>query len=81
VVAFVGLHPSATRGRSFTRRFAGPDALTNLYNDPDKNKDTPDFMVNVQPPGRTDYEFNLTVAGKQPVVAPGKNAVTQITGA
>jgi hypothetical protein len=81
VVAFAGLHPSASRGRSFTRRFVGPDALSNLYNDPDMNKGNPDFIVNVQPPGRTDYEFNLTVTGKQPVATPGKNAVTQITGA
>ncbi len=68
VVGFVALHPAAKkRGRADQAvPYEGPDGLKNRYNDPDKNKDTKEFAVDVTAPGRTDYEFTLTVAGKDP---------------
>jgi hypothetical protein len=77
VVTFVQLHPQgASGGRSgkgragmpsMTKEFVGPDELNNLYSDPDKNKSDPTFQVNVADPGRTNYDFNLSIAGKDPV--------------
>jgi hypothetical protein len=55
-----------------------PDELKNLYNDPEKNKNDPAFLFEVQPPGRTDYQFDLAVAGKDPVKTPGSYAVTHV---
>jgi hypothetical protein len=57
-----------------------PDSLKNLYNDPDKNKDIQEFVVDVTEPGRADYEFNLTVAGKDPGV-PGPHALKALVNA
>jgi hypothetical protein len=54
-----------------------PDLLHNLYNDPDKNADIPEFHVKVEGAGKSDYAFNLTIAGKEPVTQPGPNALTQ----
>jgi len=59
--------------------YIDPDALNNLYNDPEKNKNDPTLQVDVAAPGKTDYEFNLSVAGKDPVKTPGEYAVTHIT--
>jgi hypothetical protein len=61
------------------RQYAGPDELKNLYSDPKKNKSDPNLVLNVQSPGRTDYEFNLSVAGKDPVVTPSEFAPTHLT--
>jgi hypothetical protein len=59
--------------------FIGPDALNNLYNDPDVNaKSHPELVIDHKPPGKTDYQFNLDVAGQPPVTAPGPNAVTNV---
>jgi hypothetical protein len=59
--------------------FVGPDALNNLYNDPDVNaKDHPELVIDHKAPGKTDYEFNLEAAGKEPVTSPGPNAVTKV---
>ncbi|HXY37949.1 MAG TPA: hypothetical protein VEI07_27220 [Planctomycetaceae bacterium] len=58
--------------------FKPPDALKNLYNDPDKNALVPEFKIDLTSPGRTDYAFNLAVAGKDPIAQPGPNAVTEI---
>lgn len=55
-----------------------PDALNNLYNDPDKNQEIPEFKVDLKPPGKTDYVFDLKVSGKPPVSTPGPNAVVQL---
>jgi hypothetical protein len=55
-------------------RFTGADELKNLYNDPDKSP----FQVELSPPGKTDWEFNLEVAGKDPVVTPGPHALTRL---
>jgi hypothetical protein len=57
--------------------FTGPDELKNLYNDPDKNAKDDKFKVDVQPPGKTDYNFDLSIAGKEPAQA-SPNAVTTI---
>jgi hypothetical protein len=50
-----------------------PDKLKNLYNDPDKSE----FHVDVTPPGKTDYEFALAVAGKDGN-SPGGKSITTI---
>jgi hypothetical protein len=64
------------------RTFIGPDRLNNLYNDPDVNAKThPEFVIDHEKPGKTDYEFNLEVAGKDPVKSPGPHAVTQASRA
>jgi hypothetical protein len=84
VVTFVQLHhPKSGRGArrlagTGARHFVGPDELKNLYNDPDKNKDDPRFNLEVKPPGEADHQFDLAVAGKDPVTTPGANAVTTI---
>jgi hypothetical protein len=54
--------------------FIGPDGLKNLYNDPDINAKKPEFLLDHQAPGRTDYTFNLSVAGETPPAAPGPKA-------
>lgn len=83
VVTFVGLHPpSGGKGArklvsTGARHFVGPDELKNLYNDPDKNKSDPTFKLDLKPPGKGDYRFDLVVAGSEPAT-PGPNAVTTI---
>jgi hypothetical protein len=57
--------------------FHGPDGLKNLYNDPEKNEKVPDYHIELKPPGKTDYAFNLEVAGKE-AASPGTHAVTGI---
>ncbi len=52
-----------------------PDALRNLYNDPDKNATNPEFKVEVAPPGKSDYHFDLAIEGKDPV-SPSPKAIT-----
>jgi hypothetical protein len=68
IVGFVALRTGRkTGGRADTPvPYRGPDGLKNRYNDPDKNKEMKEFAVDVTEPGRTDYEFNLTLAGKDP---------------
>ena len=58
--------------------FEGPDGLKNLYNDPDKNGKNPEFTIKHASPGKTDYVFDLKLAGQDPVAAPGPHAVTEI---
>jgi hypothetical protein len=57
--------------------FLGPDQLKNLYNDPDRNAKRPEFVIRHEAPGKTNYRFNLKVAGERPV-QPGPNAVTHL---
>jgi hypothetical protein len=89
VVSFVVFHQGggATNGRGstmgrlpglFAVEYVGPDGLKNLYNDPEKNKDDPKFLAEIASPGRTDYDFNLEVAGKEPVRTPGPYAATKL---
>jgi hypothetical protein len=72
VVTFAELHAHGKRG------YFPPDELKNLYNDPDKNADKSDFHVELTPPGKTDYAFDLKLAGEQPVDQPGPNATTEV---
>jgi hypothetical protein len=58
--------------------FDGPDGLKNLYNDPDKNREVSEFKIKHASPGKTDYVFDLKLAGQDPVAAPGPHAVTEI---
>jgi hypothetical protein len=82
VATFVSLHPPRGRGKNSGGAvrglpvYVGPDDLKNLYNDPVKNKGDQAFLIDVQPPGRTNYEFNLSVAGKEAITTPGEYAVT-----
>jgi hypothetical protein len=57
--------------------FHGPDALKNLYNDPDTNAAREGFKVDLSSAGKT-QNFNLEVAGKEAGV-PGPLAVVNIT--
>jgi len=68
VVVFAGLNVPKLPGmhRAFGITLGGPDALHNLYNDPAKNSKDDKFVLDLQPPGKTDYDFDLTVAGKEP---------------
>jgi hypothetical protein len=80
VVGFVALHPVKKKAggpAGGAIPFRGPDGLKNLYNDPDKNKDIKEFLVEVTQPGRTDYEFNLSTAGK-PAGVPGPHSVKSL---
>jgi hypothetical protein len=61
--------------RTAPRRYAGPDRFGNRYNDPDKNAREAEFQIEHQAPGRTDYDFRLTV---EPVETPGPHALTAI---
>jgi hypothetical protein len=58
--------------------YKAPDALKNLYNDPDKNQQDPSFKIDLTAPGKTDYEFDLKLADKPAVAAPGPHAITHI---
>jgi len=77
VVLFAELTPglmASKRGKSLR----GPDGLKNLYNDPDKNAEDPQFKIEIAAPGKTDWLFNLEVLGKQPIGSPGPHAVTEL---
>ena len=56
----------------------GPDGFQNLYNDPDKNEKEPEFAVKHVSPGKSDYVFDLKLAGREPVTTPGPRSVTQL---
>ncbi len=64
---------------SYIVLFAWPkadgDALKNLYNDPDVNAKEEKFHIDLTPPGKTDWSFDLQVAGKDPNTSPGEHAV------
>jgi hypothetical protein len=60
------------------KRYQAPDELKNLYSDPDANsKETDKYVFDAKPPGKEDYAFELSVAGKD-VVPAGANAVKSI---
>jgi hypothetical protein len=60
------------------RSFTGPDKLNNLYNDPDMNAKThPEFVIDHLAPGKTNYDFNLEVVGRDPVPSAGPHAITK----
>lgn len=56
--------------RAGKRGIVGPDQLKNLYNDPDKNEKIAQFVIDHQAPGKTDYDFNLDMAGKEANTSP-----------
>jgi hypothetical protein len=72
VVLFVALKNSLL-GKH--QGFHQPDALKNLYNDPDKNAQHPEFRIEVTAPGKTDYQFNLNLTGKE-AETPGPKSIT-----
>ncbi len=57
--------------------FHGPDALKNLYNDPDKNATRQGYKVDLSSTVKT-QDFNLELAGKE-ADTPGPLAVVNIT--
>jgi hypothetical protein len=59
-------------------RYGPPDELKNLYSDPDKNLKEAKFLLDLQPSGKGEYDFDLAVAGKPPVAEPGPHAVRRI---
>jgi hypothetical protein len=89
VVTFVQLHkfppappkagrrggPAPADGARGREKYALPDDLENLYSDPDRNSKESKFNLDLQPPGKDDYQFDLTVAGKA-AVKPAPHAVT-----
>jgi hypothetical protein len=83
IVEFVQLQvPRGGRQRNVapTSVYVEPDRLNNLYNDPEKNKNDPNLVVEVKEPGTTDHLFNVEVAGKTPVTTPGPLAVVKLMG-
>jgi hypothetical protein len=78
VVLFAALkRPLLAIGKG-ARTYQGPDGLMNRYNDPDKNAQDERFKVEVTEPGKTDWAFNLEVAGKDAVASPGPKAITRL---
>ena len=73
VLLFAGLQRNRKKG------WAGPDALKNLYNDPEVNGKKEQFTIDHQAPGKTNYSFNLNVAGETPVATAGPKALTHIS--
>jgi hypothetical protein len=59
------------------RGYLGPDKLQNLYNDPDKNAQVVQFVVDQKAPGNSDHVLNLEVAGKESG-NPGPKALTEV---
>jgi hypothetical protein len=68
VMLFAALEGNLKRG------YQGPDRLKNLYNDPDVNANRPEFVIEHQAPGKTDYAFNLPLAGETPRADVGAKA-------
>ncbi|HET6324275.1 MAG TPA: hypothetical protein VFG04_06210 [Planctomycetaceae bacterium] len=79
VVTFVQLHhPQGLFNRHGSSVFNQPDELKNLYSDPEKNAANPEFNVEIKSPGRTDWHFDLAVAGKDAKITPGPHAITKL---
>ncbi len=72
VVTFAQLTYRKKRGH------CGPDGLKNLYNDPDENAKVAEFNIDHHVPGKTDYVFDLQVAGREPISSPGPKALVAI---
>ena len=60
------------------RGFVGPDQLKNLYNDPERNAENRDFNIAHQSPGKTDYAFDLKLAGLEGLANAGAKALTEL---
>jgi hypothetical protein len=70
--------PMVAEKRGGNEKYYLPDDLKNLYSDPDQNAKSPAFLLDLQPPGKDDYHFDLVVAGKDPRPKPGPHAVTYL---
>jgi hypothetical protein len=57
--------------------YVGPDGLKNLFNDPEKNVDKPDFKIEHKAPGRKNYVFDLRTIGEEEAT-PGPKALIKI---
>jgi hypothetical protein len=71
VLTFVKLKFDKKKG------YVGKDGFKNLYNDPVQNSKVPDLVVDLQPPGKKDYGFDLKIEGRD-AATPGPKAVTTI---
>ncbi len=56
----------------------GPDQLKDLYSDPDKNKEDKDLVLDIKSPGKTSWQFDLKIDGKEPVTNAGPNAIKEL---
>ncbi len=72
--SYVALFAGLQRGRPGT--FRGPDALKNLYNDPDKNQNIEALKVDVPQSGKT-QNFDLEISGKDQVTPRGEHSIVQ----
>jgi hypothetical protein len=72
ILAFAALR------RGMGRKFLGPDRLKNLYNDPEVNANKPEFVLDLRPPGKTEFTIDLKVAGEEPVERPGLHAIVEL---
>jgi hypothetical protein len=77
VVLFAALKRPVLLGKG-AKAFQGLDGLLNRYNDPDKNAQEDRFKVEVAEPGKSDWAFDLELAGKEPVASPGPKAITRL---
>jgi hypothetical protein len=60
------------------RGLKGPDQLKNLYNDPDRNAEKPEFRIVHEAPGKKDYLFDLKLAGQEAIAVPGPKSLTEL---
>jgi hypothetical protein len=88
IVTFLCLRPTqlpgrrgrlASNPRNRLTLLVGPDELHNLYNDPEKNAEISEFSLDLTPPGKDGYEFDLAVAGRDEAT-PGRYAITNLIG-
>jgi hypothetical protein len=70
VLTFAQLQPNGTR-------YVGPDALRNLYNDPDTNAEIAEFKIDHKAPGKKDYAFDLKLDNSA-AVEPGPHAIKSL---
>jgi hypothetical protein len=78
ILTFVQLHhPKGFIGHRTSSFYQSPDELKNLYSDPEKNAKDPEFKVELTRPGRNDWHFNLTAAGKE-AASPGPHSITKL---
>ncbi len=73
-----GLPPGSYVALFSQPKFGGEELLKNLYNDPDKNAKEERFQLYVTAPGKTDWNFDLAVEGKEPLSTPGPNAARAV---
>ncbi len=65
------------RFKTSRRAKEGSDLLNNLYNDPEKNAVRSEFKIEHADPGKSDYLFDLKLAGLDPAT-PGPKAITHL---